>query len=259
MYGVRGIPALVVLDAMSDQVVVSTADSRAEVVNACNRGDDAIEAMFTSWIDRLPTETKELSAMLTLSVIEDKLASPRPPPSHSQGQVSEYVRRSNVMEPKKDTTAEVQRKFKQLMDDYDLSPNVAAARTISIVVGQSSHILFELESVKVAKSPEESFRSHFQGLKPLEETRTALSTALKYMENVQKEPWNPKFRQFKLSNKVADRLFPLLEAAARSSTMETVASGSEYTVSIPIFVHLAEVVKELRLLLNETSACGDSE
>jgi Thioredoxin-like/PUB domain len=262
MYGVRGIPALVVLDAMSGQVVVSPADSRTEVVNACNRGDDAIEAMFSSWMDQLPTETKELASMLALSVIEDNVTSPPPTPSHSQDQASEYVRRSNVVEPKKDTAADVQRTFKLLVDDHNLSPNVAAARAIRIVAGQSSHMLFELQSVKVAcptRRTAESFRSHFQGMKRSAETSTALSTALKYLENVQKEPWNPKFRQFKLSNKIADRLFPAFEATTRSSTMEVVGSGSEYTVSIPMFVHLDEVVKELRLIFDENAACVDSE
>jgi Thioredoxin-like len=259
-YGVRGIPALVVLDAMSGQVVVSTADSRAEVVNACNRGDDAIQAMFSSWMDRLPTETKELASMLALSVIDDKATSPPPPPSRSQDRMSEYVCRSSAIDSKNDAAAEVQRKFKQLVDDHGMSPNAAAARAISIVAEQSSHIFVELEGVREASAngrPAESFRSHLRGTERSAATNVAVTTALKYFKNVQNEPWNPKFRHFKISNRIADRLFPVLEAATRSSTVEVVASGSEYTVSIPLFVSVDEVVTELRLIVDQAAACTD--
>jgi hypothetical protein len=54
---VNGIPALVVLDAMSGQIVVSMSESRAEVMQACQGGDDRIEEMFKSWIARIPRES----------------------------------------------------------------------------------------------------------------------------------------------------------------------------------------------------------
>jgi hypothetical protein len=55
---VNGIPALVVLDAMSGQIVVPMSESRAEVMQACQGGDDRIEEMLQSWIARIPQESQ---------------------------------------------------------------------------------------------------------------------------------------------------------------------------------------------------------
>src|SRR3569623_1071858 len=59
-YGIRGIPSLVILDAMSGQVVASADKSRGQVANACAQGDDGIENLFQNWLDQLPAETKEM-------------------------------------------------------------------------------------------------------------------------------------------------------------------------------------------------------
>ena len=83
-YGIRGIPGLVILDSMSGQIVASVDQSHSEIVQACQRGDEGIEAMFQSWLDRIPDDSKELIRMLELSCEDEekKHAVSRSPISH---------------------------------------------------------------------------------------------------------------------------------------------------------------------------------
>ena len=54
-----GIPALVVLESLSGSVVSTKEQSRAEVMKACQGGDDAIEQLLKScWLERIPLESK---------------------------------------------------------------------------------------------------------------------------------------------------------------------------------------------------------
>ena len=66
-YGVQGIPSLLILDTVSGAVVVNASQSRNEVMMACQAGDQAIEAMFESWLQRVPPDTIELISMLEVS------------------------------------------------------------------------------------------------------------------------------------------------------------------------------------------------
>jgi hypothetical protein len=49
---------LVVLDAMSGQIVIPMSETRGEVMKACQGGDDRIEVMLQSWIARIPQESQ---------------------------------------------------------------------------------------------------------------------------------------------------------------------------------------------------------
>lgn len=57
-YGVRGIPSLVILDALSGGIVVAASETRGEVNYACRMGDDGIDQMFKSWLQRVPEESQ---------------------------------------------------------------------------------------------------------------------------------------------------------------------------------------------------------
>ena len=67
----QGIPSLVILDAVSGQVVVSNNVARKEVHNACQRGEGSICDMFRGWLqNNVPAETIELLALLESSCCE---------------------------------------------------------------------------------------------------------------------------------------------------------------------------------------------
>ena len=70
-YQVRGIPSLVFLDSLTGQVVVPTTETRQHVMQACNRGDEAIKSMFqTEWLVRCPLESTQMIDLLALSCSE---------------------------------------------------------------------------------------------------------------------------------------------------------------------------------------------
>jgi len=57
-FSVTGIPALVVFDALSGEIVVTSDRARADVANACQFGPQAIENLVQSWINATSDETK---------------------------------------------------------------------------------------------------------------------------------------------------------------------------------------------------------
>jgi hypothetical protein len=261
-YGIRGIPSLVVLDAMSGQVVSTTESCRGEVVNACNRGGDAIEAMFLSWIDRLPPETKEMTSMLELSVadVESSLAS-----RHCSDFEPGYLCRSAKAESKVEIAVRVDLMFERLVKEQGMLPNSAAAKAISIATGHASSVVIEMCCGQLTEDASDSGSARstdpmkilMQQAGEIEQASDALATALKYMENARREPWNPKFRRFKLSNKNADRIMPALEILVSFWGMEVVCMDSDYYGSIPIGMELDESAQQLHRLVEEARAKQD--
>ena len=58
-FGIQGIPALIVLDTISGAVVVPKEQSRSDVLEACQKGDEAIEDLYSNiWMDRIPPESQ---------------------------------------------------------------------------------------------------------------------------------------------------------------------------------------------------------
>ena len=257
-YGIRGIPSFVVLDAMSGQVVVSANASRNEILQACNRGDEGIESLFHSWMDRLPTETKELASLLELSCVDDShkaSESPESEPTYLYQSLS-----SPDVVSKEEMAVRVKSKFTELVSQHGMSPNVAAATAIRIASGHASNILVELTSRLIAPSASTADSTIDVTKARLEQlvsrptgadvTRAALSTLLKYVENARKEPWNPRFRLFKLSNKVADRMVSGLELL-HSLGLEIAGTESDFCGSLPVGVNLDSVAHHVQELLDQ--------
>jgi hypothetical protein len=61
-----------------------------------------------------------------------------------------------------------------------------------------------------------------------------IATAKKYVQNAQKEPFNPKFRTFKLNNKVSDRMAQVYGGIdlLRAMHFSVFCSSSEYIISL---------------------------
>jgi hypothetical protein len=271
-HAIRGIPSLVVLDAMSGQVVVSAGDSRREVIDACNRGDDGVDGLFSRWMDRLPPETKELASMLEKSVVDVKVELPPPSSMLPNGAELEtaYLRRPTAVESKEDVAVRVKSTFTKLVEELGMPPNAAAAKAIRIATGQASSVAVELSGTELV-SDDEGRRSPTSemlriverlakdGVDPARTAEAALATALKYAENARNEPWNPKFRLFKLSNKVADRMMPMLELFTACLGVEVGATDSDFCGSFPVCLNLDELVRQLHQLIEATKAIQEQK
>ena len=67
VFGVRGIPSLVLIDSISGQIVTSPDETRRDVYQACQRGEEAIERLFQTWLDKVPFESKSMLEIMALS------------------------------------------------------------------------------------------------------------------------------------------------------------------------------------------------
>jgi hypothetical protein len=78
-----------------------------------------------------------------------------------------------------------------------------------------------------------------------------VGTALKYLENAKREPWTAKFRSFKLSNKIVDRITKVERSLDLlcSLGLYVYASESDFMVCIPVAGDLEEMEKDMKDLL----------
>lgn len=269
-FGVRGIPALIVLDAMSGNIVVPASDSRREVMQACQRGDDGIEDMLESWIARTPQESQEILAMLELSCADDNDGDAKD--KNGNDKEHPYLVKSvdTPASPAKDTAAMVKEAFAKLVAQ-GVEPNVAAAKAIQLVAEQQksggtssslepgplNEIEWKLVETTSASSPKD-FTSIVTNLNEFNKdaTEQVISTALKYLQNARKEPWTPKFRSFKLSNKIVDRITRFEGALdlLYSLGLYMYPTESDFMLCIPLSADLDVMEGEWKKLLPATES-----
>mmetsp|Transcript_26122 Transcript_26122/g.61351 ORF Transcript_26122/g.61351 Transcript_26122/m.61351 type:complete len:1311 (-) Transcript_26122:939-4871(-) len=253
-YGVRGIPSFVVLDAVSGEVVVSANESRREVVTACRGGGLRIDAMLQSWLSRTPDSTQELLSMIELSARELKTnADDISDIDHDR--IPYLNRKLDALESQQsqDISIRIKAEFEGLVKaGHD--PNTAAAKAITIVsetpvdktkpdtkprilnaktscAGLSRSGLHDRTAEALTYALEQN---------PISTVSDALSIALKYLKNSQRMPWEPKFRRFELSNKVADKI-TRVEGGLRliqSLGFEIVGTSRDFEASIPVAADL---------------------
>ena len=135
-FGVNGIPCLVVLDAMSGQIVVTMSEARGEVIQACRGGQARIDEMMKSWLARIPNESQEILQMLEMSLADEN------DKSNIQGGRAEEGRREHTYCMKKPssvsvaTTIDPAERIKELFATFvseGSEPNTAALKAIDIV------------------------------------------------------------------------------------------------------------------------------
>jgi Thioredoxin-like/PUB domain len=224
IYGVRGIPNFVILDTVSGQVVVPGDASRREVMQACQRGDEAIKSMFQDWLARVPAETTELVSMLEASCAEHHVpnesedTSTPPPPAY-------------LVKKEDDCNA--------------LAGKNPVNGKFRAVAMPSSDASWEIECTK--RVLEEGSREQMKNL---------LATALKYVENAQKAPWNPKYRTIKLGNKVADAITRVSHGVTFLQCclgFELTATPHDFTAIIPLESDLDVMQMSISTKLEEYS------
>lgn len=272
-YGVRGIPSFVVLDAVSGEVVVSAKDSRQEVVTACRGGDLRIEAMFQSWLGRVPAPTQELLSMIELSARE--MESKVEDENDTDPDSNPYLKRM-IGNSKQDKSQEISIRFKaefEKLVEAGHDPNSAAAKALTIVsestpekepasnksdpgrldgkasyAGESkARALVDKSDQALAYALERNSASTVSG---------ALSIALKYLRNSQKMAWEPKFRRFKLSNKVADKITRLEGGLGliQSLGFEVIGTSRDFEASIPVAANLNTMDTKITQLIDDLNA-----
>lgn len=256
-YGVRGIPALVVLDAVTGQVVVPASESRRAVVTACSGGEKHIEALLDDWLQRVPQETKDLLSMLEESCREDGDG------CHidENKEIPYLVARPKSATPA-DTASRIKDFFETLIAEGN-DPTSAAAKAIGLVADEQKlgHTLRPgpLDGKAVRKGPIQAIGRLDDALKRALECNSpgvvqeVLSISMKYLKNTTSEPWSPKYRSFKLSNKIADQItsveggLNLLQGLG----FEISGTSQEFRATIPVSVNLDETNRTVTQLIEK--------
>eukprot|EP00980_Cylindrotheca_fusiformis_P000481 scaffold119_cov131-Cylindrotheca_fusiformis.AAC.11 len=217
-YGVNGIPSLVVLDAVSGQVVISPSESRQAVAMACRRGEQAIDSMLESWLDRTPTDTRELLSMLQLSCEEE-----------------EHEKATEYLVTKKEKS------MPQATNPSESGP--LNGKAIQIGPHKSINSLDHAFATCMERNPPHMVAD-------------VLSTTLKYLKNASKEPWAPKYRTFKLSNKVADQITRAEGGLGllQSLGFDIFGTSQDFRANIPVSSDLKAMTDNLTILLSSMSA-----
>eukprot|EP00978_Attheya_sp_CCMP212_P031853 scaffold121961_cov52-Attheya_sp.AAC.3 len=144
-FGVRGIPALVVLDAISGEIVVSQEQSRSDVMRACQGGDASIENMLVNkWFLQIPA--RSLQKMQQAKLAQEQQGQDQ---KIQQTQVQSYLFRKVPPPPPPmplDPSTRIKEIFAKLVAE-GMSPNIAAATAISKVAGEQKSPLTSLTNL----------------------------------------------------------------------------------------------------------------
>ena len=83
--------------------------------------------------------------------------------------------------------------------------------------------------------------------------RQLIETTLKYLANARKQPWITKFRSFRLSNKIADRItcIPHSVSFLQSLGLEALRAENDFVLTFPLAANLDEIQEDLEAYLEE--------
>ena len=251
MFGVRGIPSLVVLDSVSGQIVVPPDRSRQMVHQSCQRGDDEIERLFQTWVDLAPAESKSLLEILEVSCQEAEQGSAG---VELRTNARKYLTRKpeeSISLSQDEFSARVKTIFSELVAT-GLGPNEAAAEAIKRATSEQSKpstdegALRGTGEVSNATLPENT--SIASALDEMckwnhgdrSSVASVLKTARKYISNVKRDPHNPRYRSFKLSNTVADRITSIPGSIALITWLgfSVYSSDTDFYACIPLAIDL---------------------
>lgn len=259
-YQVRGIPSLVILDAVSGEIVIPNAIARREVQEACQRGEESICNMFRSWLDRVPIDTKELLHMLEASCdtsVDDKddCLIPKAYLTSKEHQHLNETRESLVS---------------QLMGEgMDKDEALEAANAVievsiqdetnhSIPLGPGSfHDAFNMTIQRVDERDFGKSRALAQAIQSNHDpimVVNLLETARKYLINCRNAPHSIRFRRIDLSFKLIDSKIArfggglqLLESVGFSIDI----CGDSYMLYIAVHVDVNLVEGKMKELIEE--------
>mmetsp|Transcript_22090 Transcript_22090/g.48034 ORF Transcript_22090/g.48034 Transcript_22090/m.48034 type:complete len:968 (-) Transcript_22090:25-2928(-) len=284
VFGVRGIPSLVVIDSLSGRIVTSPDESKRDVHQACQRGEQAIERLLLNWLDKVPVESKSMLDILALSANSGVGSSTGKNTSISNAKAESYLMRkklpadskdreetkSNCLLSTEDSAARVKEIFSHLVAT-GLEPNAAAAEAIKRATSEQkkSSMTVKLEEGRFSGTGEmcaletvintiEEVAEVMCQLNARDKAKVGnvLSTAKKYVTNVQKDPSNPRFRTFRLSNRIFDGITSTPGSIELLTNLGFTVfhSDVDFVASIPLWVDLDLMVNVFDNLLKTYSS-----
>ena len=145
---------------------------------------------------------------------------------------------------KEEQTTKIKDFFTKYVAD-GMAPNQAAAKAMNLVANELKNVKEEgrlLPGTLKGESTSKVHDSDSPAAKLLSTSlRDVLHTAKKYVENVRKNPYSPKFRSFKVSNRFFDNITSTdcgLEYIVQCLGFRTYSTSTDYIASIPLSVDI---------------------
>jgi Thioredoxin-like len=265
-YCVKGIPSLVVLDSISGQIVIPNTESRALVMKTVQFGvDKVIVDMFSSlWLDRLPSESKQICTMLAASFRWESAERFREEIVMASPNLASFLWRSTYVEKQQ----RIKNLTTQLINEEGMDPDQAkdAAIAVEALTGEvdtesrSASRLTELFLSKISDISSElgMIQSSSDFAKQIsngsnEQLKLVLITLWKYFIKCYETPWASKFRQFQLSFKVADRITMTAGGLQlfESLGFQILFAGFDFVLSVPVSMNLDEMNESIQNLCRQ--------
>ena len=167
---------------------------------------------------------------------------------------SEAERKSMAKTMTKEEQATEIKKLFTMYTSEGMPPNMAAAKAINDVanaknVNGDKPLLPGTLQGQMNDNDVISYASTIH----LNHQRDVLHTAKKYIENVQKKPYSPKFRCFKVSNRFFDNITQAeggLDYIVKCLGFRTYINSADYMASIPLSVDIDALKERVEHLLN---------
>jgi len=229
------------VDTISGNIVVSQESSRNAIKSACERGEGAIEDMFNSWIDQIPADSKDMYEAMKASCIED---------STNQNEEMEIDVDSTRLETNKIMTLEDQRNrvveiYNQLCGE-GMVMNEAGAKAIQQVteeVQAAKGICIEVDEAKLNPENEPVFEDTFD---PTSISPEVVYVVLKYLTNIEENPFTPRFRMLRFSNQVFDQVVSSrggLHFIVQILGFDVFSVGTDFVAVIPLAANISQMIK----------------
>lgn len=229
------------MDTISGNIVVSQESSRNAIKSACERGEGAIEDMFNSWIDQIPADSKDMYEAMKASCIED---------STNQNEEMEIDVDSTRLETNKIMTLEDQRNrvveiYNQLCGE-GMVMNEAGAKAIQQVteeVQAAKGICIEIDEAKLNPENEPVFEDTFD---PTSISPEVVYVVLKYLTNIEENPFTPRFRMLRFSNQVFDQVVSSrggLHFIVQILGFDVFSVGTDFVAVIPLAANISQMIK----------------
>jgi hypothetical protein len=229
------------VDTISGNIVVSQESSRNAIKSACERGEGAIEDMFNSWIDQIPADSKDMYEAMKASCIED---------STNQNEEMEIDVDSTRLETNKIMTLEDQRNrvveiYNQLCGE-GMVMNEAGAKAIQQVteeVQAAKGICIEVDEAKLNPENEPVFEDTFD---PTSISPEVVNVVLKYLTNIEENPFTPRCRMLRFSNQVFDQVVSSrggLHFIVQILGFDVFSVGTDFVAVIPLAANISQMIK----------------
>lgn len=171
---------------------------------------------------------------------------------------SDAVNTQTIKMSKEEQAIRIKNYFSQLVSE-GMTPNDAVVKAINAVAkevssGVISGILLLPSNLKGTKQTES--KNPFQVASSASDLKDILLTTKKYVKNVQKQPYNPKFRCFRLSNKFFDKITSTeggLDYVVKDLGFRTYNTSLDFMASIPLSTDIDVLEKRIDDILEKDS------